>query len=161
MVSSREHKKAALHEKLQLLRSITNSHAENDPSIILDASKYIEELKHKVQILNQDITSGQSSSYQNSWPVVTVEAVEKGIQVNLYSEKSCPGLLVFVLKVFEEMSLNVLEARVSCTGSFHLEAFGVESEENGESLDADMVKQSILHAIENWSQNSDRQNNDR
>lgn len=57
---------------------------------------------------------------------VTVEAVEKGIQVNLYSEKSCPGLLVFVLKVFEEMSLNVLEARVSCTGSFHLEAFGVE-----------------------------------
>nr|GEZ28852.1 putative transcription regulator [Tanacetum cinerariifolium] len=156
MVSSKEHKKAALHEKLQLLRSITNSHAENDPSIILDASKYIEELKHKVKILNQDITSGQSSSYQNPWPEVTVEAVEKGIQVNLYSEKSCPGLLVFVLKVFEEMSLNVLEARVSCTGSFHLEAFGVESEERGESLDADMVKQSILHAIENWSQNNDR-----
>nr|GEY07419.1 hypothetical protein [Tanacetum cinerariifolium] len=118
MVSSKEHKKAALHEKLQLLRSITNSHAENDPSIILDASKYIEELKHKVKILNQDITSGQSSSYQNPWPEVTVEAVEKG--------------------------------------SFHLEAFGVESEENGESLDADMVKQSILHAIENWSQNNDR-----
>lgn len=45
---------------------------ENDPSIILDASKYIEELKHKVQILNQDISSGQSSSYQNSGPVVCV-----------------------------------------------------------------------------------------
>lgn len=57
---------------------------------------------------------------------VTVEALEKGIQVNLYSERSCPGLLVFVLKVFEELSLNVLEARVSCTGSFHLEALGAQ-----------------------------------
>lgn len=44
----------------------------------------------------------------------------------MYSEKSCPGLLVFVLKVFEELNLNVLEARVSCTGSFQLEALGVE-----------------------------------
>lgn len=57
---------------------------------------------------------------------VTVENLEKGIQVNVYSERSCPGLLVFVLKVFEEFSLNVLEARVSCKGSFQLEALGVE-----------------------------------
>ncbi|XP_071734379.1 transcription factor bHLH61-like isoform X2 [Rutidosis leptorrhynchoides] len=155
---SREHKKAALlHEKLQLLRSITNSHA-NDPSILQDASKYIEELKHKVQILNQDIaSSGQSSSYPNTWPVVTVETVEKGIQVNLSSERSCPGLLVFVLKVFEELNLNVLEARVSCTGSFHLEALGAESEENGESIDTQLLKQSILNAIENWSESNDHQ----
>ncbi|KAL7613024.1 uncharacterized protein LOC111884006 [Lactuca sativa] len=154
---SREHKKATLHEKLQLLRSITNSHAKNDSSIILDASKYIEELKHKVQILNQDIASGQSSSYQNSWPLVTVESVEKGIRVNLYSERSCPGLLVFVLKVFEELSLNVLEARVSCTGSFHLEALGDEIDENGESIDAQMVKHAISNAIENWTQNNHHQ----
>ncbi|KAI7726507.1 hypothetical protein M8C21_027166, partial [Ambrosia artemisiifolia] len=95
-----------------------------DTSIIIDASKYIEELKQKIDILNQDIA--RSSSYQNSWPMVTVETLEKGIQVNVYSERSCPGLLVFVLKVFEELSLNVLEARVSCTGSFQLEALGVE-----------------------------------
>ncbi|KAL4576090.1 hypothetical protein LXL04_012178 [Taraxacum kok-saghyz] len=154
---SREHKKAALHENLQLLRSLTNSHAKNDSSIILDASKYIEELKHKVQILNQDIASGQTSSYHNSWPVVTVEAGEKGIRVNLCSERSCPGLLVFVLKVFEGLGLNVLEARVSCTGSFQLEALGVESDENGESIDADMVKQAISDAIENWSENNHHQ----
>ncbi|XP_071705545.1 transcription factor BHLH3-like [Rutidosis leptorrhynchoides] len=153
---SREHKKAVLHEKLQLLRSITNSHAKKDSSIIKDASNYIQELKHKVQILNQDIASWeQSSSYQNTWPVVTVETVEKGIQVNLDSESDCPGLLVFVLKVFEDLNLNVLEARVSCTGSFHLEALGAESEENGESIDVQMVKQSILHAIENWSESND------
>ncbi|KAD1040244.1 hypothetical protein R6Q59_014340 [Mikania micrantha] len=154
---SRKHKKDVLHEKLQVLRSITNSHAKNDSSIIQDASKYIEELKQKVEILNHEIASGPSSSYQNSWPVVTVEAVEKGIQVIMYSERSCPGLLVFVLKVFEELSLNVLEARVSCTGSFHLEALGVESEQNGESIDAHIVKQTILHAIQNWRENNDNQ----
>ncbi|KAJ0533851.1 hypothetical protein HanIR_Chr09g0413161 [Helianthus annuus] len=123
MVST-EHKKAALHEKLQLLRSITNSHAKEDTSIIVDASKYIKELKQKIDILNQDIA--RSSTYQNSWPMVTVETLEKGMRVNVYSERSCPGLLVFVLKVFEDLSLNVLEARVSCTGSFQLEALGVE-----------------------------------
>ncbi|KAI3705003.1 hypothetical protein L1987_75233 [Smallanthus sonchifolius] len=154
---SRKHKKDVLHENLQILRSITNSHATNDSSIIQDASKYIQELKQKVEILNNELSSGQGSSYQNSWPVVTVEAVEKGIQVNLYSERSCPGLLVFILKVFEELSLNVLDARVSCTGSFHLEALGVESEQNGESIDAHIVKQTILHAIENWSENNDHQ----
>lgn len=155
---SREHKKAALHEKLQLLRSITNSHANNDSSIIRDASKYIQELKHKVQILNQDIANGQTtSSHQNSWPMVTVEGVEKGIQVNLYSERSCPGLLVFVWKVFEELGLNVLEARVSCIGSFQLQALVVEREENEETIDTHMLKQAISHAIENWSQNNDNQ----
>ncbi|KAI7736829.1 hypothetical protein M8C21_021841 [Ambrosia artemisiifolia] len=76
---SREHKKAALHEKLQLLRAVTNSHAKEDTSIVNDASKYIEELKKKIDNLNQDIA--QSSSYQNSWPMVTVEPLEKGIQV--------------------------------------------------------------------------------
>ncbi|KAK1421360.1 hypothetical protein QVD17_23627 [Tagetes erecta] len=157
MVSRKHKKDVLLHEKLQLLRSITNSHANNDSSIILDASKYIEHLKQKVEILNLEIASGQSSSYQNASPVVTVEAVEKGMQVNLYSERSCQGLLVYVLKVFEELNLNVLEARVSCTGSFHLEALGVENEQNGESIDAHIVKQTILHAIENWSENNDQQ----
>nr|XP_043617241.1 uncharacterized protein LOC122589063 [Erigeron canadensis] len=156
---SREHKKAAqLHDKLQLLRSVTNSHAKEDSSIVIDASKYIQELKQKIDTLNQDIA--QSSSYQNSWPMVTVENVEKGIQVNVYSERSCPGLLVYVLKVFEELNLNVLEARVSCTGSFHLEALGVENEENGESVDTRLVKQAVLQAIEDWSSSESNDDQD-
>ncbi|KAM0014373.1 hypothetical protein Hdeb2414_s0016g00497161 [Helianthus debilis subsp. tardiflorus] len=154
MVST-EHKKSALHEKLQLLRSITNSHAKEDTSIIVDASKYIKELKQKIDILNQDIA--RSSSYQNSWPMVTVETLENGMQVNVYSERSCPGLLVFVLKVFEDLSLNVLEARVSCTGSFQLEALGVEREENGETIDTRMVKQAVLQAIEDWSESNNQE----
>ncbi|XVF60124.1 hypothetical protein PTKIN_Ptkin08bG0018500 [Pterospermum kingtungense] len=155
---SREHKRAALHEKLQLLRSITNSHALNKTSIIVDASKYIEELKQKVERLNQDISAAQTSSHdQNPLPMVTVETLEKGFLINVISEKSCPGLLVSVLEAFEELGLNVLEARVSCTDSFQLQAIGGENEEQSESIDAHVVKQAVLQAIKNWSESTDQQ----
>ncbi|KAH7855239.1 hypothetical protein Vadar_022790 [Vaccinium darrowii] len=152
---SREHKKAAaaaLHEKLQLLRSITNSRAMNKTSIIIDASKYIEDLKQKVEVLNQDIAIAQNSSYQDPRPMVTVENLEKGFQINVISEKNCPGLLVTILEAFEELGLNVVEARVSCTGNFHLEAVGENEEEN---VDAHTVKQIVSQAIDNWSESSE------
>ncbi|XP_009369246.2 transcription factor SCREAM2-like isoform X1 [Pyrus x bretschneideri] len=157
---SREHKRAALYEKLQLLRSITNSHALNKTSIIVDASKYIEELKQKVERLNQDIANAQttssSSSDQNPLPgQVTVETLEKGFLINVFSEKSCPGLLVSVLEAFEDLGLNVLEARVSCADSFRLQAVGGENEEEGESIDAHAVKQAVAVAIKNWSENTE------
>lgn len=56
----------------------------------------------------------------------SVETLEKGFLVKVYSERSCPGLLVALLEAFEELGLNVLEARVSCTDNFHLQAFGGE-----------------------------------
>ncbi|KAJ9683970.1 hypothetical protein PVL29_016459 [Vitis rotundifolia] len=152
---SREHKRPAtlLHEKFQLLRSITNSHALNKTSIIVDASKYIEELKQKVERLNQDIAStAQNSAAQTLLPVVTVETLEKGFLVNVFSETSCPGLLVSILEAFEELGLNVHDASVSCTDRFQLEAVGGEDEEQVESIDAQVVKQAVMQAIKNWSE---------
>ncbi|XP_027336908.1 uncharacterized protein LOC113850541 [Abrus precatorius] len=146
---SREQKRAALHEKLQLLRSITNSHALNKTSIIIDASKYIEELKQKVERLNQDIANAQTSNDQNSFPMVTVETLEKGFLINVFSTKSCPGLLVSILETFEEMGLNVLEARVTCSDTFRFQAVGGENEER---IDAQAVKQAMGQAIKNWSE---------
>ncbi|MBA0814621.1 hypothetical protein Gohar_020437 [Gossypium harknessii] len=154
---SREHKRAGLHEKLQLLRSITNSHSMKKASIIVDASKYIEELKQKVERLNQDITAAQTSNNRNPLPMVTVETLEKGFLINIFSEKSCPGLLVSVLEAFQDLGLNVLEARVSCTDSFRLQAVGGENEEQSENIDAQVVKQAVLQAIKNWSESSNEQ----
>lgn len=57
---------------------------------------------------------------------IEVETLEKGFLVNVYSERSCPGLLVAILEVIEDLGLNVLEARVSCTDTFRLQAFGGE-----------------------------------
>ncbi|CAK9326291.1 unnamed protein product [Citrullus colocynthis] len=159
---SREHKKAALHEKLQLLRSITNSHSQlNKASIIVDASKYIEELKQKVERLNQDISTVENSIHPN--PIshhipmqVTVERLVKGFSINVFSEKSCQGLLVSILEVFEELGLNVIEARVSCTDCFQLQAIGEIEEEGEEAIDAQSVKEAVAQAIKSWSQSGEQ-----
>ncbi|CBI18067.3 uncharacterized protein LOC100241403 isoform X2 [Vitis vinifera] len=156
-MSSRGRKKAALYEKLQLLRSVTNSSAHSKTSIIVDATKYIEDLKQKVDRLNQDVATSQFSADQNPLPVVKVETLERGFLINVFSERNCPGLLVSILETFEELGLNVLDARVSCSDSFHLEAVGGENEGQQDSIDAQVVKQAVLQAIKNWSESSEQE----
>ncbi|KAL1804999.1 hypothetical protein DCAR_0830788 [Daucus carota subsp. sativus] len=156
--NSKERKKAsaALHEKLLLLRSLTMSRSQRENSIVLDAAKYIQELKQKVERLNQDLTTGESSRHRHgSWPEVLVEPLETGFLVNIYSAKNCPGLLVLILQVFDELGLDVMEARVSCADSFRLKAFGEEKDENGEIVDAEAVKLAVSDAIRKWSENND------
>ncbi|CAL9194044.1 unnamed protein product [Musa hybrid cultivar] len=156
---SREHNRAALHEKLQVLRSLTNSHALRKSSIILDASKYIKELKQKIRRLNQEIESAHSTVHDNPLPsvsmvcsdLVTVETLKKGFLINVFSEKSCPGLLVAVLEAIESLGLSVVEAKASCTNAFLLELFGRE----GESVDAQVVKAAVLHAVESFHGSSE------
>ncbi|XP_022939237.1 uncharacterized protein LOC111445214 isoform X1 [Cucurbita moschata] len=151
---SREHNNASLHHNLQLLRSITNSHAQlNKASIIVDASKYIEELKQKVERLNQDISTVQTSIHPMQ---VTVESLAKGFSINVFSEKSCQGLLVSILEAFEELGLNVLEARVSCTDSFQLQAIAEIEEQGEEAIDAQSVKEAVVQAIKIWSQSGEQ-----
>jgi len=53
-----------------------------------------------------------------------VENLEKGFLINVFSGKNCPGLLVSILEAFEELGLDVLDARVSCEDNFQLEAIG-------------------------------------
>ncbi|XVE58943.1 hypothetical protein DITRI_Ditri05aG0003700 [Diplodiscus trichospermus] len=124
---SRESKRDATYQKLQMLRSITNSHAQSKTSIILDATKYIEELKQRIERIKQHIDMAQNSSCLNSYPLqLSVEAQDKGFLIKVLSERCCRGLLVFILEAFEELGLDVLQARVSCSGCFHLEAVGVK-----------------------------------
>ncbi|XVF29675.1 hypothetical protein REPUB_Repub15cG0142500 [Reevesia pubescens] len=154
-MSSRVRKKAAVREKLDRLRSVTNSTAVNKTSIIVDASRYIEELKEKVDRLNQETGTSQMSTSQNPLPMqVTVETLEKGFLINVLLEKNCPGLLVSILETFEELGLDVLDARVSCEDNFTLEAIGGENQGNAEGMDAQMVKQAVVQAIRKWSENN-------
>ncbi|KAL8038993.1 hypothetical protein ABFX02_10G006500 [Erythranthe guttata] len=125
-------------------------------SIIADATRYIEELKERVEKLNQDVTTLQtaSSSQQNSVlppQVVKVETLEKGFLINVFSGKNSPSLLVSVLEAFEDLGLEVLDARVSCSDNFHLEAVSTQTEGQSDSIDAQVVKQAVLQAINNWS----------
>ncbi|KAL9428649.1 hypothetical protein AB3S75_030605 [Citrus x aurantiifolia] len=149
-MSSREQNKAALYEKLMLLRDVTNSTSMNKTSIVVDASKYIEELKQQVETLNQEIGTSEASTVENSLPVVTVETLEKGFLINVYLEKNCSGLLVSVLEAFEDLGLEVLDARVSCSDRFQLEAVGGDHiEGHADGIDAQVVKEAVLQAIKN------------
>ncbi|XP_021669844.1 transcription factor bHLH61 isoform X2 [Hevea brasiliensis] len=157
MASRKQKKQAALYDQLQLLRDVTNSTAMNKTSIVVDASKYIEELKEKVERLNQEIgTSQLAETSQNQLPMVTVETLEKGFLINVLSEKNCPGLLVSILEAFEELGLEVIDARVSCEDNFQLEAVGGEYQGDADSLDSQVVKQAVLQAINNCNESSDQ-----
>ncbi|XP_027337646.1 transcription factor SCREAM2-like [Abrus precatorius] len=147
-MDSRRRKKAAMQHKLQQLRSVTNSSAVNKASIIVDATRYIEELKQKVEGFSSELGIAESSSSHDELPMVTVETLERGFLINVFSERNCPGMLVAILDAFEELGLDVLDARVSCEDTFQLEAVGGESQEN-ESIDAQVVKQAVLQAIKN------------
>ncbi|KAI4302445.1 hypothetical protein MLD38_038190 [Melastoma candidum] len=152
---SREQKRAALREKLQFLRSITNSRAIDETAIVVDASKYIRELKHKVERLSRDISCADSSSEQPRLPEVNVETLEKGYLIQVLSDRSCPGLLVSILEAFEELGLNVMEARVSCTENFQLQAFGGENEdEGGGGIDSQAIESAVVQAVKNWRENN-------
>ncbi|KAK2630692.1 hypothetical protein QOZ80_7AG0581670 [Eleusine coracana subsp. coracana] len=158
---SRERKKAtgsaALHDKLQILRSITHSNALSENSILMDASEYIKKLKLKVVKLNQEIACEEDTLRQtNPTPTdpirsmqVTVETLGRhgSFAVNVFSDKNCPGLLVSILQAFDDLGLNVLEATASCADTFHLEAVGGEN--TVESVDEHLVKQAVLQAIRN------------
>nr|KYP49052.1 hypothetical protein KK1_029255 [Cajanus cajan] len=80
--------------------------------------------------------------------MVIVKTLKKGFLINVVLEKNCPGMLVSILEAFEELGLDVLDARVSCEDSFQLEAVGKESHKN-DSVDAQVVKQAVLRAIKN------------
>lgn len=59
-----------------------------------------------------------------------VEPQEEGFMIKVLSQRSCQGLLAFILEAFERLGLEVLQARASCVESFSLEAFGIKVSNN-------------------------------
>ncbi|KAL9380137.1 hypothetical protein Peur_028619 [Populus x canadensis] len=158
---SREPKRAAKQKKLQLLRSITNSHAHDKASIILDASNYIKDLKQRVEKLNQDVATAASFTSQN-FPTIRVEEQENDFLIKVFTARNCQGLLVFILEAFEELGLEVLQARVSTSDSFLLEAIATrvrrqENKEADDHIDAQVVKQVVLQGIQKWIEVSEQE----
>ncbi|XP_078435798.1 uncharacterized protein LOC144706670 [Wolffia australiana] len=138
--------------KLQQLRSVANSHAQTSASILHDASTYIQELLQKIEDIVEDNDSYHKNKNEDrltqSW--VTVEAQEKSFLVRVFSKKTGPHLLVSILSAFEDLGIDVIDARVSCAESFRLEAIGREKEGTGE-VDSEMVKEAMLQAVRNSS----------
>ncbi|KAL2333047.1 hypothetical protein Fmac_014260 [Flemingia macrophylla] len=123
-------------------------------SASLDLSNYIQGLKQKLQELNQ-LTPATARKFvdYDPMPKLEVEAQEEGFVIKVLSQSSCQGLLVFILEAFEELGLDVLQARVSCADSFSLEALAnKENYEDTRPLDAQIVEQVVSQAIQNWKE---------
>ncbi|KAK2386626.1 transcription regulator [Trifolium repens] len=149
---SKVHKRTALYRrKLKLLRSITYP-SHNKASVILDATEYIQGLKQKLEELKQlPVPTTQPIIDYNLMPKLKVETQEEGFVIKVVSERSCQGLLVFILEAFEELGLEVLHARVSCVDDFCLEAIGnKENNENTSPLSVQLVEEVVSQAIQNW-----------
>lgn len=58
--------------------------------------------------------------------VVNVESLARGFLISVYLEKNSPGLLIRILEAFEKLGLEVLDANVSCSDCFQLQAVGEE-----------------------------------
>ncbi|GMN23464.1 hypothetical protein TIFTF001_000135 [Ficus carica] len=115
----------------------------------------------KVEKINQDNLASQNSGSTtittgpNSTliPVVNVEVEERGFLIKVLIEKSCSGLLVFILEAFEELDLDVVHARVSCSLNFHLEAVVIITDNKRSSdKDAQRVEQAMFRAIQSWGE---------
>ncbi|KOM47192.1 hypothetical protein LR48_Vigan07g089600 [Vigna angularis] len=118
-------------------------------SLILNASRYIRSLKQKLQELNQlAVAAAQNAIDNNPTPVIKVETQEEGFTIKVVCEKSCQGLLTFILEAFEKLGLDVLRARASCVESFSLEAFGIK-ENKAPQVDAQMIEEKVSQAIKN------------
>ncbi|KAJ6421866.1 hypothetical protein OIU84_026902 [Salix udensis] len=147
-----EQEREAMFKKLQLLRSITNSHAHDKASVVLDASKYIKDLKQRVERLNQDIATGQN------FPTIRVEEQEDDFLIKVFTTRNCQGLLVFILEAFEELGLEVLQATISTSDSFILEAIATrENKEADDHIDDRVVKQVVLRGIQKWIEGSEQE----
>ncbi|KAB5512896.1 hypothetical protein DKX38_029972 [Salix brachista] len=164
-----EQEREAMFKKLQLLRSITNSHAHDKASVVLDASKYIKDLKQRVERLNQDIATAESFTGQN-FPTyrnlgnlfkhrqIRVEEQEDDFLIKVFTTRNCQGLLVFILEAFEELGLEVLQATISTSDSFILEAIATrENKEADDHIDDRVVKQVVLRGIQKWIEGSEQE----
>ncbi|PNX94654.1 hypothetical protein L195_g017832 [Trifolium pratense] len=82
--------------------------------------------KQKVEGLNSELGIVESSTSQmdDEQPKVSVKTLEKGFLINVLLEKNRPGMLVSILEAFENLGLDVLDARVSCEDTFQLQAVG-------------------------------------
>ncbi|GFP89629.1 hypothetical protein PHJA_001106700 [Phtheirospermum japonicum] len=131
------HRRMAMHRKLQILRTLTKSKSVKKSSIIMDAFLYIYKLRLQVEAIQKE--------YQhliNHIQEVKVEKVGTGYLLVRITCKKGENLLVSILEAFEEMNLNVLQARVTSKHFFGMEAI-VQAD-----IDASILNQAIRKIIE-------------
>lgn len=76
-----------------------------------------------------------------------MEKIEEGFHVIVTCEKA-EDTLVSILDAFDEMGLNILQAKVSCNSYFAMEAIAAHVAQNQHKLDVTDVTQAIIKATQ-------------
>ncbi|PIN21432.1 hypothetical protein CDL12_05856 [Handroanthus impetiginosus] len=135
-------RRIALRRKLQILRTLTKSKSVKKSSIIMDAFFYIHKLKLQLEAIKNE--------YQhliNHLQEVKVEKLGTGYLIVRVTCKKGEEMLVSILEAFEEVNLNVIQARVTCKHFFGMEAI-VKAD-----IDATILNEVILKVIQRQTQN--------
>ncbi|KAL5053757.1 hypothetical protein RYX36_034439 [Vicia faba] len=134
------HKSLSLRRRLHILRFLTNS-KNNKLKVAL------ENVKRKYENLiatKRDYISLLNNNIDDNKAVKIVKISEGTFMVRVTCEKG-GGKLVAILEAFEEICMNVEEAKVSCENEFSMEAIIVTEDQ---TLDVTDVTEMILKAIE-------------
>ncbi|KAL5576966.1 hypothetical protein UlMin_018665 [Ulmus minor] len=141
--SNRLRKRIAMRRKLQFLRALNISSVKRS-YVDKSAFLYVHLLKLKLEAVCREY-SNLVKKNSNPTKEVKVEKTEEGTFVIKVRCEKQGDRLVSVLQAFEEMGLQVLQARVSCDKCFAMEATAVSQ---NEALDVRDVTQAITKAIQ-------------
>ncbi|GLT54858.1 hypothetical protein SLA2020_280210 [Shorea laevis] len=131
-------KRIALRRKMHIVRAHTIS-----KSLKLKLEAFKREYSNLMAIKREYLKLMQQMKMPNK--VVEVQKVGQGFHVRVNCEKGTDRL-VTILEAFDEMGLNVQQARVSCSNVFALEAIAAAAQDH--ALDVKEVTKALLRTIE-------------
>ncbi|XVF25615.1 hypothetical protein REPUB_Repub13aG0227400 [Reevesia pubescens] len=147
-------KRTASRRKLHLLRTLTcNSKSVKRSSIILNILLHFHKLKVKLEEIQREYQNLMAIRNEYSTLLKHIQ-IPKEVKVEKIGEEfvvkvSCNkggDKLVSILETFDELGLNVLQARVSCSHLFSMEAIAVAQDQ--QTTDIKDVTKAVLKAIE-------------
>ncbi|KAK7359192.1 hypothetical protein VNO77_01142 [Canavalia gladiata] len=150
-------KRILLRRKLHILRVLTNSNSAKRIPITKSTVLCIFKLKHALETVKREyenLLATRREYIVKDNQDVKIEKVRTGtFMVRVTCEKG-GDKLVAILEAFDEMCLNVQQARVSCENEFSLEAIAITEDQN---LDARHVTEALLKALGKQSGEKDSQ----
>ncbi|OIW00518.1 hypothetical protein TanjilG_24248 [Lupinus angustifolius] len=148
----RVQKKISMRRKLHILRALANSNSAKRTTIEKSTILYIYKLKVAMETVKREYENllAIRSQYLNLLnhvqenKNVKVEKINTGTFVVSVTCDKRGDKLVAILEAFDEMGLNVEQAKVSCENGFSLEAIVVAEDKK---LDVRDVTEALLKAI--------------
>ncbi|XVF40290.1 hypothetical protein PTKIN_Ptkin01aG0100600 [Pterospermum kingtungense] len=145
-------RRTASRRKLQLLPTLTNFKSVKRSSIIFNVLQ-IYKLKGKLEEIQREYTNLLAVRNQYLTLLkhvripkeVKVEKIGEEFAVKVSCNKGGDNL-VSILEAFDELGLNVLQARVSCSHFFAMEA--IAAPQDLQTIDIKVITQALLKAID-------------